>query len=137
MVSRHIKGSVTVEAACIVPLFLGIFVFVVTLLFYYHDRCVVAAIAQETVVTNMRVENYREEDAKQYFQKRIRNKLLLFSRVQAEIKTETEKIQIVCEGKKGKLRLHVEMQMSQTQPEKQLRDKRRWQQITKQIGEQE
>lgn len=137
MVSRQVKGSVTVEAACIVPLFLGIFAFVVTLLFYYHDRCVVAAIAQETVATNTQIQNYREEDVKQYFQKRIRDKLLLFSEVRAEIKMETERIQIVCEGEKGKLRLHVEMQMSQTQPEEKLRDRRRWQQISKQIGEQE
>ena len=44
------KGSITIEASVIVPMIFMVFALVITALFYYHDKNVVASVVHETVV---------------------------------------------------------------------------------------
>ena len=122
---RQIKGSVSIEAAIIVPLILWMFMLVVFILFYYHDKNVVSAMLHETTVMASEAEDVSIEDIEDYFQKRIRGKLLLFPQIDMQIQLEEESIYVVGIGRKRGMRLRVEMRMSITEPEKTIRNIRR------------
>ena len=122
---KDIKGSVTIEAAIIVPLILGVFMVIVWILFYYHDKNVIAAVSHETVVVMCRTEEVEAEQVEEYFQKRIRGKLMMFPRVDTEIQVNSEEIQIIGTARKNGMSLRVEMQMKRTEPEKYIRNIRR------------
>ncbi len=122
---KRYKGSVTIEASYIVPIFLSIFVLLVTWLFYFHDKNVVAATAHETVAAYCNCEEINKTDVAQYFRKRVRKKLILFSKVRTTVKVDEEQLTLECNARKKQLRMKSKMVMSRTNPEKSLRDKKR------------
>lgn len=115
---RYVRGSFTIEASIIVPLILTIFALVVSMLFYYHDKNVVSAIAHETLVMGCSKEEISEEELEKYFRTRLGQKLLLFQGIQIAAKIEQEEITIVCTAKKKGMSLHIDMTMEKTDPEK-------------------
>ena len=115
---RHMRGSFTIEASVIIPIILTIFALVVSILFYYHDKNVVSAIAHETLAMGCSKEEITEEEIKKYFRMRLGQKLLLFQGVQIAVEIEQEKITIVCTAKKKGMSLYVDMLMEKTDPEK-------------------
>lgn len=133
---HKLRGSVTIEAAVIVPLILMIFGLIMTIIFYYHDKNVVAAIAHETVVMGCGQEETTEAELEQYFQKRMQDKLLLFSAIYAKTEVEEGKITITCKGQKNKMLLQVQMRMSKTEPESYVRNLQKADRIKDQLEEQ-
>lgn len=119
---KKIRGTFTIEAAVIVPVLLMIFALIITLLFYYHDKNVVASIAHETIVYGCGKEETSKEKLEQHFQKRIRGKLLLFASVRTEVLVEENEITIVCTAQKNRMTLKHEMKMNKTEPEKYIRN---------------
>lgn len=115
---RYVRGSFTIEASIIVPLILTIFALVVSMLFYYHDKNIVSAIAHETLVMGCSREEISEEEIEKYLRTRLGQKLLLFQEVQIAAKIEQEEITIVCTAKKKGMSLHIDMTMEKTDPEK-------------------
>ncbi len=129
------KASITVEAAVIVPLILGIFVMLVNLLFYFHDKIVVESIAHETMVVCSNTEELKKEDVETYFQERVGNKLLLFSDVLAKAEIKKEAVILTCNASKGRYQLRIEMKMRRTEPETYLRKIKNMERLTDEIGE--
>lgn len=119
------RGSFTVEASVIVPIILLMFVVLIYLLFYFHDKNIVAGAAYETAVVGTERKTYEVKELEQYFQSRIRGKLLLFSQVQEEIRMEKECVTIMCTARKRRMKIVVKMSASRTEPEKFIRDTRK------------
>ena len=130
--SKALHGSFTIEAAMILPMLLGVFALILTMLFYYHDKNVVGAIAHETVVMGCGKEEMDVAVRDQYFQKRIQGKLLLFSGVDVETQVREEEIVMTCRARKNGMSLQSKMTMSRTKPTDSIR---KWQWLNK-IGEQ-
>lgn len=122
---KEIKGSMTIEAAVIVPLILWVFMLIVLMLFYSHDKNVISVIAHETVVKASGDEAMTAEEIETYFQKRLNGKLLLFSWVDTEIKSEKEEICFGGTARRHRMALKIDMKMKRTEPEKMIRNIRR------------
>ena len=131
---KKYHGSITVEAAVIVPMILWVFMLIMLLLFYYHDKNVVTAIAHETVVMACDREEHTEEEIKAYFNQRIRGKLLLFSQVEVALEVTEKEVHLTGISYKKKIKLKVEAEMSKTAPEKEIRSLRRIWKLGEQIG---
>lgn len=134
-IPKTLRASFTIEAAVIVPVILGVFAMIVTLLFYYHDKNVVGAIAHETAVMGCGQEEITAAELEQYFQKRLGNKLLLFSPAIPEAQVEQERIVIICHARKRRMKMQVQISMNRTEPEEFIRNMRRLGKIGEQIGE--
>lgn len=121
---KEMKGTMTIEAAVIVPLILGMFLLLVWMLFYYHDKNVLSAIAHETVVMVCEKDD-TIEDVEAYFQKRVHGKLLLFRWADVDVAIEDEVVHLRGIARKNRMALEIEMKMKQTEPEKLIRNIRR------------
>lgn len=132
---ESLRGSITIEAAVIVPLILTVFALLVTVLFYYHDKNVVACVAHETVVMGAGKEDISEIELEQYVRARLRGRLLFFSDVSPKAEVEEEEIVLTCQTRKKGMSLQVKMSMNRTEPEKQVRNLRRLERIGEQVGE--
>lgn len=131
---KKLRGSMTIEAAVIVPVILMVFALTVTILFYYHDKNVVAAIAHETVVWGCSQEEVTEEEVEQYFRGRLQKKLLWFSNILIDVQLEKEGIQMVCTSRRKGLSMRVEMSSVRTEPEQYVRNLKRLEKIGEEIG---
>ena len=122
---RAYKGSFTIEASVIVPTILMMFVVLVYLLFYFHDKNVLTGAAYETAAVGAERKNYDERELQEFFRSRISGKLLLFSNVEEEIQIEKSQITVRCTARKKRMRVTVKMSANRTEPEKFIRDIRK------------
>ena len=120
-----VRGSMTVEATVIIPLILGMVMCLFFVLFYYHDKNVISAIAHETVVYACRGDEISIEETENYFQERIGEKLLLFPGVYTDISIEQDVLRFEGVARKHGMTLKVKMKMKRTEPEKYIRNIRR------------
>lgn len=118
---KKIGGSLTIEAAIIVPIILWVFAVIIMLLIYYHDKNVVTAVAYETAVVGCKAEEVKLEDVEVYFQKRLSGKLLLFSSVKMEAKIREKEVTITCKTLKKGMKLKTMVNMRKTKPESYVR----------------
>lgn len=132
--TKKVRGSFTVEAAVIVPLILFVFGILLHTLFYYHDKNILMAVAHETASIGGGREATDDIELENYFYSRIHDKLLLFTKVENEVKIDTEQVQILCEAKKSPMLLKVECVMSRTDPEDYIRNIRKLEKIGEGIG---
>ena len=121
---KSVDGSLTIEAAVIVPILLWVFAIIITLLFYFHDKNVVTAIAHETAVIGSGERDMSKEEVEQYFQRRLSGKLLLFRGADADAKVNDEEVSMTCSARKENMKLQIEINMSKTEPETVLRRKK-------------
>ena len=119
--TKKLQASFTIEATVIVPMILGIFALIVTLLFYYHDKNVVAAIAHETVVMGCDREEIEKQELEQYFREHTQGKLLVFSKVNPTVEIEKDTITIECVARRRMMKLQMKMSMNRTEPEQYIR----------------
>ena len=132
---KTMQGSITIEAAIIVPMIFMVFALVINALFYYHDKNVAAAIAHETVVMGCGEEEISAEELENYFGQRIYKKLIVFSTITPEVTVEEEEIQIVCRGRKNGMTVQVQIQMKKTEPEQFVRKLKGIERIKEGLGE--
>lgn len=132
---KHARASITVEAAVIVPLFLGVFALLIHLLFYFHDKNVVTVVAHETLVMKSVDEEVKAEDVESYFGERLRGKLLLFSGAAPKATVEKENITLECKARQKNFGVRVELQMKRTEPEAYIRKLKRIQETGGKIGQ--
>ena len=121
---KSVDGSLTIEAAVIVPILLWVFAIIITLLFYFHDKNVVTAIAHETAVIGCGEGDTSKEEVEKYFQRRLSGKLLLFTGADVDAKVSDEMVSMQCSAKKENMKLQIEIHMCRTEPETVLRRKR-------------
>lgn len=114
---REWKGSFTIEAAVIVPIIFMLFSTILTMLFYYHDKNVMAALTHETLVMGCNKEEITEEEVEGYLRQRIQNKMLLFGTVHPEAKFQRERLTISCSARKNRMSINIKQSMKKTNPE--------------------
>ena len=119
------RGSMTIEAAVIVPLILMVFAVMVNVLFYVHDKNVIGAAAYETAAMGSSREKMDVDSLESYFQKRIRGRMFLFRSVDAEVTLEDAEVKVVCEAKKQRMKVSLERSMKRTDPEGYIRNIRK------------
>lgn len=129
MVSRNWRrASTVVEMAYLMPVVLLVWMLVIFALFYYHDKNILSGAAYETAVVGSEMIHeegeLQEERITQYFQSRIRGKLLFFGGAFSEIDADEEKICVKTEAISKGLHLSIEKSMAVTEPEKKIRGKR-------------
>lgn len=126
---KKLKGSFTVEASFIVPLIFTVFVFVITMIFYYHDKNVVSSVCHETLAVNCGKEEVTSEDLEKYFDKKIMGKLLFFGNAHAKASVDKDKARLECTATGKRMSLHVSMSMKRAAPADYIRSLRRAQNI--------
>lgn len=131
---RKIRGSVTIEAAVIVPLILMVFGILFHILFYYHDKNVLMVAAHETAVLGVSREGMSELELEYYFFSRFEGKLMLFTRVECLARIEEEQVTIECDGSKDSMSVKVKFSVSRTKPEEYIRNIRKLEKIGEGIG---
>ena len=132
---KTLSGTFTIEAAVIVPLILFVFSVLMFILFYYHDKNVLLGTAHEAATVGSSRQGMEETELEQYFSNRIRGKLLLFTRIQTEVRVEEEKVSIVCKARKDRMSLKVECEGTKTEPEDYIRGVRKLKKIGEGLGE--
>lgn len=123
--NKKIKGSITIEASIIVPLILFVFVVLLHILFYYHDKNILMVTAHETLALGSGYQELKEEELERYFQSRIKHKLMLFQDVESEIQITNHNVIINCEARKHVMRIQFEHMVKRTQPEAYIREIRK------------
>lgn len=122
---KRVRGSLTIEAAVIVPMILWMFAIIILLLLYFHDKNVITAIAHETVSVSCDNEEICENVLKDYFRKRLSGKLLLFPKVNVEVTVNEKSVFLECSAKKRGMKLRTKVKMKMTKPEQYVRKLRR------------
>lgn len=122
---KRYKGSLTIEAAYLIPLILLVFGMVISMLFYYHDKNVLLGTAHETAAYGAGLEHVDEDMLDSYLIKRTNGRLLLFTILEPEIEITDEKVKVTCTAKKRKMSLKVTCSVNQTDPEDYIRSVRK------------
>lgn len=133
---KELRGNFTVEAAVIIPLIMMVFVISLHVLFYYHDKNILMGTAHETVAYGAGLEATEEATLETYFNQRIKGKLMLFTRIENEIRIEDKKVSITCTARKSLMSLQVEGTVNRTNPENYIREVRKIKKIGEGIGNQ-
>lgn len=121
---KNLKGSITIEISCMVPVFMLILYLSAMGAFYFYDKNVLTACAYEAVTTALvkeREEEPLEAMIKEIFQERIRGKCLLFTHPNVEVSKDEVTAQIGVTVKKKKMKLDIEVMGYRIEPEKQIR----------------
>lgn len=133
---KKLRGSFTIEAAYLIPLILLILCVVLSVLFYYHDKNILLGTAHETAAYGVGLKEVDEDTLEQYFVSRVRQKLLLFTTLNQEIKVEEDKVTVSCNATKSKMSLKVDCSVNRTDPEDYIRSVRKMIKIGEGIGNQ-
>lgn len=122
---KFYRGSFTIEASVLVPIILMMFVGVIYILFYYHDKNIIVGAAYETAVVGSEREEKAEQELEVYFQNRIKGKLILFANVQGEVEVKKDRVVVRCKAEKRGMKVTQEVVGKRTRPEKRIRDIRK------------
>lgn len=119
------KGVITVEMSLLFPIILGLFLGIMNLIFYFHDKSIISGVAAETAVIGAQIERKPDEkgtiDLNHVYQQRIRGKLIYFRDSQATVEITKKEVVIVVQAKKGKMKLKVQEKAPILYPEQRIR----------------
>ena len=130
MVKRKskVRGSEMVEMAYLMPVVMITWMFVVFILFYYHDKNILNGAAYETAVAASEVWHEKqalpEGQMEQYFQDRIAKKMLYFGSASAEISSGEKEITVAASASTWRMSISASKKQAITEPEKLVRMKR-------------
>ncbi len=123
------QGSLTVEAACLMPLVGLILVSSILLLFYFHDKNIISSCAYETAVIGSTKAREKEEVEafllNQAFQERIQGKCIFFPGASADIQVGEDEITVTASASRKYFRLQIVQRAAVTEPEEHIRRIRR------------
>lgn len=126
-IRKSIHASSTVEMAYMMPLFFLIFVCIVQLTFYFHDKNILYGAAYETVVVGAqrcRMGETKESELHALFKERLAGKLLLFKGASEDINMEKDTVSIKAIASKGKMVINTHVTANIIAPEKKIREVR-------------
>lgn len=127
-IPKTAAGGVTIELACLIPVVLLVFVLTMYAVFYYHDKNILIGAAAETAVLGAQMERRPEEDEQtdltDFFQERIREKLILFPGVQPEISCSETRVEVIASASRKGMKLQVIQRAAVVKPEEKIRRKR-------------
>lgn len=126
-IKKSMHASSTVEMAYMMPLFFLIFVSIVQLTFYFHDKNILYGVAYETAVVGAqrcRMGETEEAELHRLFKERLAGKLLLFKGASEEINMEKNTVSIKAIASKGKMVINAHVSANIITPEKKIREVR-------------
>lgn len=118
---KYVKGNFTIEATVLVPLILSVVVTAVTVLFYYHDRTILAGTAYEVATSGGGRTVQSEEELEKEYRKRIGKKLLWLTSVTVKVTKTEEEVLVVAKASHKGFRTSVTYTSPVTYPEQWLR----------------
>lgn len=125
---KGFRGVITVEMSYLIPVILLIFLLVIYTVFYYHDKNILIGAAGETAVVGVQMERRPDKkgqtDLVEFFQERIRGKLVFFSGIQVSVDISKKWVEVDAYAKRGKMCIHIFQKAVVTEPEKAIRRKR-------------
>lgn len=133
--AKRAKGSMTVEAAFIVPLIILILACVMHLLFYLHDRNILEAAAHETLAIGSGHEKLSEDQLEDYFSSSVDRQTILLTQIDEDVKTQSNKVSIRISASGKGLKFETAYNMKRTNPEDYVRNKRKVETALDAIGE--
>ena len=127
---KLLNGSMTIEMSFLMPIILFLIMNCILVVFYYHDKNVLAGAAYETAVVGStkarEKEGVKEEEIASLFEQRAKNKCILFSNPDASITASDEEIEVAVTASRRRMHLTIIKKAAVTEPEKYIRDIRRW-----------
>lgn len=125
LVRRECRGSTIVEMAYLIPVILLMWMLVIFALFYYHDKTLVIGATYETVAVGgewyEEADEVETEKIGEYFQNRIRGKLLFYSYISADVQMEEDLLIVDASARKRGMRIHVVQKIKIRNPKKEIR----------------
>ena len=129
MKAKGLKGSLTVEMSVIVPVLLVIFMGIILVVFYYHDKNILNGAAYETAVvgsSKMREkEGITEEELVEFCEERLLGKCIFLTSADIEVCIVEDEVLVNLSARKNGIKVSVTKKSVFTQPEKKIRDIRR------------
>ena len=129
-IDQSVSGVITVEMTYVMAVILFVFFLCVLGIFYYHDKEILSSCAYETVTvaaTKMREKDEVDEGLVQdIFDDRVNGKCILFAHIDATASVSEDEITVVASASKRKMKVSVSETAVITDPEKKIRDRRRW-----------
>lgn len=126
---RTAKGSATIEMAYIMPVVFLAIIATIYILFYLHDKNIMLGAGYETAVVGNQKLRWDEEDPEKllrdFFQERVKGKLILFSELDVEVVCDEENITVTASARKRRMRVRVEQSIKRVEPETFIRNVRR------------
>lgn len=129
ILKKKYQGSLTVEAAYLMPVIGMILAVGILALFYFHDKNIISSCAYETAVVGST--KAREKDGVspdiliRAFQERIHGKCILFPDAAVEVQVKENLILVHAYSRRKGMTVSAEHRMKVTDPEKYIRDLRR------------
>lgn len=135
----NLKGVLTVELSYLFILLFSIFVMIIHMVFYYHDKNILMGAAYETAVLwtqlERRPDEIKETAPEDFYRERISGKLILFSEVNVEVNQMKDTVDISAFASKGRLCVQVHGKSEVAEPEKKIRQKRAVEKLIEQKGD--
>lgn len=131
---KRLKGSMTVEMSFLLPIILLLIMSSILATFYFHDKNILSGAAYETAVvgsTKMRErEQISQGELEGLFRERVGRKCILFAGSSVKVQVGKQEICVEATAHKGRFGISVIKKAAVTQPENDIRDKRRIKEIT-------
>lgn len=125
---RSYCGIITVEMSYLIPMVLIVFLLIIYTVFYYHDKNILIEPASETAAVGAQIERRPDKKGQisleEFYQERIRGKLIFFSGVQVSAGISGKRVEIDAYASRRKMQIHVHQRAAITEPEKAVRRKR-------------
>ena len=129
MRKHRLKASFTIEMSLLIPLILFIFMEIVLVIFYYHDKNIMNGASYETaVVGSMKLrekEEITEEELEDFCRDRMRGKCIFLTNYQIFAGIDEKEVQVEIAARKKGFKLSVVKRAAVTEPEKRIRNIRR------------
>lgn len=125
---RSLRGSITVEAAYIIPMILLLLLLIIYTVFYYHDKNILNGAAGETAVVGTQIERQKGntgEDLKSFYLERVKGKLILLRVTAVSVTNDKKQVEVSVKAEKGWMKAFVLQKAEVVRPEEKIRLKRK------------
>lgn len=131
MRKKGLEASFTVEMSAVAPLCLLLVAACILVFFYFHDKNILSGAAYETATTGSIKAREKDEvepgELEALFAQRTGGKCILFAGAGAEVSVTEEEVAVNVTASGGGMRLSLCRKAAVTEPEKKIRNIRRFQ----------
>lgn len=120
------KGSSVIEMSYIMLIFLGLFVLIIHVVFYYHDKAVINGAAGETALLGAQAERGKTEgyDLEAFFRERTEGKLIYMTEAKVSVDKTEKEIKVSVSAQRSFMKLEICQKARIIRPERRIRQMR-------------
>lgn len=125
---KNLKGSITVEMSYVLPIIIFLIFLLIHTVFYYHDKAVLAGAVAESVeqgIEDVRSDKDEESDLNAYLRGRIGNKLIWLRTTSLSAEKQEDVVRVRVDAGRWIFRTSVYLEGRVPYPEKELREKKK------------